>query len=338
MNIKELCMMPISLKKRLTLVGLLCLAIITIFFYSVNQDSISLEQDDSCEISLENTDDADSYLRHGSPEYEGYYRCPILPGEGLQQALENRLVPATINKECFRGGLPGPKEDSLRIVFIGDSFTFGLGVADNDTFPFLVGEKLEQTLSCPVQSLNLAVQGYDLNQKVMSLNEKALAYDPDIVIFQLFWDDWYSHKQAQKFLPPVYWLASLLTSPSCMRCNALSNALLGFNTRVYWRTHPHTASALKEKLAPVWEELFEFASQANITLVLLDLGADPLLETLPNAWALSPELYIIPYFPEWETDENIIPGDGHANPSGHRIIADEVISFLQESGLAECKN
>ena len=86
-----------------------------------------------------------------------------------------------INSHGFRGREvtivkpPGVQ----RIVFIGDSITFGNRIAIEDTFPV----RLEESIGDPsVQVLNLGVGGYDTLQAVLRLEQLGLKFRPDRVV------------------------------------------------------------------------------------------------------------------------------------------------------------
>lgn len=75
-----------------------------------------------------------------------------------------------------------------RIVAIGDSFTFGMGVARDDTWP----RQLEARLAAKgtaVEVVNLGVIGYNTWQYLEVLRRRALALRPALVVVAFFVDD-----------------------------------------------------------------------------------------------------------------------------------------------------
>lgn len=87
-----------------------------------------------------------------------------------------------INAQGFRGppATPG-KFDGTRIIAIGDSVTFGNFAPADGNYPYLLGQMLADT---PVRHevLNFGVGGYDTVQEAALLQEKGLAFKPDIVV------------------------------------------------------------------------------------------------------------------------------------------------------------
>ncbi len=91
----------------------------------------------------------------------------------------------TINGLGFRAPnkLPKHTERTLRIAFLGDSFTFGEGVHDADTFAMQTQALLQKQFpNVVVQSLNLGVGGYNTFQEAELLRLIAIRMEPDIVV------------------------------------------------------------------------------------------------------------------------------------------------------------
>jgi lysophospholipase L1-like esterase len=95
-------------------------------------------------------------------------------------ALGLRGAPARAEKE------PG----TYRILVIGDSFAFGFGVADDETFPAVLG----RTLAPPpgfrrVEVLNAGVAGWSADQYWLFLQTRGFALAPDLVLLALTEND-----------------------------------------------------------------------------------------------------------------------------------------------------
>jgi hypothetical protein len=74
--------------------------------------------------------------------------------------------------------------DTTRIVVVGDSFSFGEGVNDDETYPAKLEKMLPNT-----EVLNLAVHGYGIDQMTLRLNLDGFSYHPDYVIYAFIEDD-----------------------------------------------------------------------------------------------------------------------------------------------------
>jgi lysophospholipase L1-like esterase len=86
----------------------------------------------------------------------------------------------SINRLGFRGAETTLRKpaDSFRVVALGDSFTFGSGVRDADTWPAALGRELGPGS----EVLNLGVMAYDSANEVALLEAMGLALDPDLVL------------------------------------------------------------------------------------------------------------------------------------------------------------
>jgi lysophospholipase L1-like esterase len=85
---------------------------------------------------------------------------------------------------------PTPAPNTVRLVFAGDSFTYGYGVPFDRTYPQLLQAKLSQAVEpARVEVLNFAVPGYDVSDEVGSFLDIASAMHPQIAILAIISDD-----------------------------------------------------------------------------------------------------------------------------------------------------
>ncbi len=74
--------------------------------------------------------------------------------------------------------------NKLRIAFIGDSFTFGEEVKDDETFPFQLEKEIKNS-----EVMNFAVHGYGIDQMQLRNERDILKNKPDIVVYAYIYDD-----------------------------------------------------------------------------------------------------------------------------------------------------
>jgi lysophospholipase L1-like esterase len=73
-------------------------------------------------------------------------------------------------------------EGTFRILLLGDSVSVGQGVREyENTYPAVLETYLRER-GLEVELLNFAVTGYNTQQEVWTLNDKGLAFDPDLVL------------------------------------------------------------------------------------------------------------------------------------------------------------
>lgn len=91
------------------------------------------------------------------------------------------------NSLGFRGTaeFPIPKPDATtRVLTLGDSFTFGEGVADAETWPAQL-----QSLLPGIEVANLGAPAYAHDQMFFALRDQGLALQPDVVIVGFYLSD-----------------------------------------------------------------------------------------------------------------------------------------------------
>lgn len=97
--------------------------------------------------------------------------------------LQNQFdVNLTINSDGFRALRAYGKDkaqDTIRIAILGDSFTFGWGVDDRETFSYLLEEHLKSQ-GKNAEIMNAGVYGYDIGEYGLWF-DRVLAYKPDII-------------------------------------------------------------------------------------------------------------------------------------------------------------
>jgi len=90
------------------------------------------------------------------------------------------------------------KGDAVRLVFLGDSLTFGWGVEQDSVFSTLIEENY-RSRGKPLEILNFGTGNYNTVQEVNLFLDKGLKYKPDGVILFYFIND------AEPLTPPSKW-------------------------------------------------------------------------------------------------------------------------------------
>jgi hypothetical protein len=91
-----------------------------------------------------------------------------------------------INAEGLRGEEVGQGTENLtRLLSIGDSFVFGVGVEDAETFTSLIARKLTG-IGVPAEGLNAGIPAFGVPDAVSWLARRGLALQPDVVILSIF--------------------------------------------------------------------------------------------------------------------------------------------------------
>lgn len=114
-----------------------------------------------------------------------------------------------INRQGFRGDDFRPAKTGLRVAVLGNSCSFGWGVATERTFAFLLQEKLRQLPGLQTAEVyNFSVPGYTSFQGERNYRLAVRPYRPDILLVTFGWNDqWLSANQRpdknQKMPPQI---------------------------------------------------------------------------------------------------------------------------------------
>lgn len=117
----------------------------------------------------------------------------ILPKEWQRQPLKNRDYrwmghPHRFNALGFRGKDYPPKDPRVfRIAVLGDSLTYGYGIAEQDTYSALLQQRLSRHFR--VEVLNLGVSGYQ-SQQIVDIARWSVRYlRPDFILYGMCLND-----------------------------------------------------------------------------------------------------------------------------------------------------
>lgn len=253
-----------------------------------------------------------------------------------------------INSLGFRGAettLEKP-EHTIRIVVIGDSFTFGSGVRNEHTFPSQMSEYFaaygqERT----IEVLNLGAGRYNTVNEVSLLFHRGVNFDPDIVVICFFLNDTNAGGTAKAFSA---WVPENQLPP-WRRYSRVADILASRFER------QRASEALVESYvesfrddAPGW--VLSRKSLASAAELSKEQGFELVLAIYPVLWSLSdnypfagihetiteyvtglgiPVLDLQPFFighsgPElWAH-----PNNQHPNPEAQRIVGNALAEYL----------
>ena len=232
---------------------------------------------------------------------------------------------------------------TYRVVVLGDSIGAGLRVGRyEDTFPAILEASLRQA-GHDVEVLNFAVSGYNTRQEVETLGDKALAFDPDLVLLQYCLND-RAHDDGNILGTLLEQeLASSALPSARLAPIYLRSALLRF---VRFRVLPHARPSLPGDLAPYLEAVAaDTSADALLELGGLSrrLGFGVLVALFPAVDELEPYRYEsehawvraaaaaaeLPFFDLLETFQRCLPpGEApgydifHPTETGHRCAGE----------------
>jgi len=286
--------------------------------------------------------------------------------------FDNKLlyqVKYTIDQHGLRMAPPPlrtPKRESDCLLFLGDSFTFGEGVRDEETMPYRVGEKIDRRY----QVYNFGFLGYGPHQMLAQLQQglvdAAIECKPAIAIYQAIpghvsraagleaWDQ-LGPKYAPEKGGSVVWKGRFNEETP--------HDFLG-RLRVFHRNIPNEAKHYLEKSAlykgllfmhrPVNDDDIDLFLRivdqsrrivetrytgATFHVVFWDFTGDnpvefKIIEGLKQK-GIPIHLIstILPNYRGHEERFKIHPADGHPNPLAHDLLADYIVKAIIKPSL-----
>lgn len=92
-------------------------------------------------------------------------------------------VAYTINRYGFRCEFMGPpSRTGLTYAVVGDSFTFGLGADDHDTFVHLLNAESQGSN----RYLDFSIPGFSTDQQYLLLRKEVLSFIPDVIVLIVY--------------------------------------------------------------------------------------------------------------------------------------------------------
>ncbi len=232
--------------------------------------------------------------------------------------------------------------NGLRVLFLGDSVTFGWGVSQADTFAHRVSGSLSDRLQRPVQTFNTGVGSYNTHNQHALLDRYGEALDPDFVALLYVTNDtdatpttafnpWGNYSFSGKSPPEVLrliagrsWTIRLLAH--FVRYGAGGSVRNLDTTGRGWQ---QSADAL--------ERIAEYCRARSIPLAvfLYRMEARPFDDDIARelgSLSASAEFHFIDVLP-WFDGRDIRPltnsvVDSHPNADGHAILADGMTDVL----------
>jgi hypothetical protein len=179
------------------------------------------------------------------------------PGEGPSYWFSH-------NSMGFRGTKEyDTKQEAYRVLFIGDSFTYGVGLNDDQTFPYLA-ENILQAKNYSVELINAGNPGVGTDYELKLIQVYGEKLRADLVVLCFDWSDFYDNAEGTHFrvgengeltpkkphslcakkariesLPGIHWLLSWSQA-----ANLVKNSTINF-----LRCLPKAAKKLKKTFA-----------------------------------------------------------------------------------------
>lgn len=315
--------------KRILIVLFCCLAVIS-GFISLNSFNLN-EAGLISEYALNNVNysppPGNKSLHPGNIETRQFKDVYILYEPGYSKHTNDwyKTRKIQINSKGLREeNFSSRQKDEFRILFLGDSFTFGIGVNESDRYTDIIEGKLNQK-GFEVMTINAGIAGAGITDYKEFFLERGKNYEPDVIVASISSNDVWSRRQIDEARKNLIRNNESIDRPLSPREQIyLNKNIINTKKTIYSKSN---GSKLVKNLRTIKEK------SGNTSLVVHGylLGKPTHKKSVKN-WSKSAEnvfykqkYYKFEYLP---SELYRIPYDGHYNKLGHLWMAQNLEPVL----------
>lgn len=283
-----------------------------------------------------------------APSVDPLIGWKLPPGRTIAETTPEYSVTYRSNRQGFRSRRDFSRPTrKRRVVLLGDSYTMGSGVEDDEVFAYLLERKLRKT-----QTYNLGIGGFGVDQMWLTLRHYGLELDPDLVILTFVRNDLpralSAYRMGHDWLEkPVFRLVDGELEPMTLenRPGALTRFVQRRSRLVELGRRLEFSLSRRFAVGATWmlnralfERIRDDCEAAGVPLVAVYLPINRRRPAPVYRRELAeldiPLLDLSSRLPD-DADRLYYPVDGHLNAAGHRFVADVLAKFLIEGGYAQ---
>lgn len=256
--------------------------------------------------------------------------------QSLTEATDQRLWDGTIAKYHFnQDGLHDrfdystiKKDDSFRILTLGDSFTFGHYVDTLNNWTEILEDRLNNAQICSYKTLfeviNLGMRGFDVPYIVKRYNDKGLKYHPDLIIW---FESGSGFNRNNELMQPII--------RSCEeKLSTDSGSIADMIANECWHDVEQEITKLysSEKLKDDHQKWITYFHGIRETIPVIFAGFEntDIKGTYLEKYKNQQNQFILNNITDIASNKGTLP-DGHPNEIGHKMIAEDIFEFLQNN-------
>ncbi len=281
------------------------------------------------------------------------------PAKGGYSPVRGRRSREPVNSAGYRDveHLQAKAPGVRRVVFVGDSFTYGAGVLLDDTYPKRTERALSSSRSEKWESIVMAVPGINTEEEAKIVENEVFAYSPDVVVLGYVLNDaeapdaaerrraadW-TEAETLKQSPPLWRRSAFLRLVADRLHAGLENRRRIQNHLALYRDGAPGFRAVRKSIDAMATRCRE--KNVPFLVVLFPLFANPLDEGYPFASVHEKMaaacrsagvtfVDLLPYYQGMDWRLLVVEGarDEHPNEIAHRIAAQALIRALESTPL-----
>lgn len=260
---------------------------------------------------------------------------------------DSDLVEYSINSKGLRNTEFSdiPNRDTMRIICLGDSSTFGFGVNVDDSYP----KKLEAILNkYPIykkhfEVINAGIPGYSSFQGQQWFGSELFKYQPELITV------WYGHNDNEFPSPLDHPDKEFTIQSSCIikllnflnhfkTYQLLEKLILALQVNIADKNFAHIKSFLanrhfqrvsKEDMAENITQIIDKAKVEGTEVILLSQEGGWITSVVKKCAEKNHILFVD--IAEINKKNNLLLDDCHPNTEGHSLIAEKIFRKMQEA-------
>lgn len=245
---------------------------------------------------------------------------PVMQEEGLRKGQKFPSFFVELNSQGFRteNHSLNKSEAETRVLFLGDSQTYGWGLNRSERYSEIFASTLENNTGKEIEIINLGIPGTGIGDYYTLYEEIGQQYNPDIVVVSLIGDD-----DISLGMRPINRRTTNL--PFLSRHEEGELLRKAYNKAFNKTERQYTCQEEFRKLQKV--------SQRNDTELIL-YRYYPYLDPYFKQKLYS-EVHTVNY--EWDEEnfeENMIYDDGHLNHAANKKIGEKLAGYTEDNILS----
>lgn len=223
-----------------------------------------------------------------------------------------------------------------RILTLGDSFTFGLGVSTNDNWPEQLEDLLNREKPCPLvkkfEVINLGVPGYGVEYISHRYETRGVKYNPDLLVWLESGADFDRVNELLEEYGDKY---EPMTAQVRMSLWLQGGETPAWGLGVKELYNDYTYKQLSDMVAKSWQEFFALRGNVPVLVATFSNVPDDKIEQLKLWTNNQKNVTLLDSLPNITLAKYKLP-DEHPNVVGHQMIAQNIYDYLKNNSIIPC--
>jgi lysophospholipase L1-like esterase len=251
-------------------------------------------------------------------------------------------VTYTINADTLneRYNYPVKKPpNTYRIITLGDSFTFGVGVNTKDNWPEQLEDMLNKSLPCgptkKIEVINLGMGSYGVEYISHRYLTRGVKYNPDLIMW--FESDSGFDRINELFETYREKAAAAITDAQKEEARKNGDFFLDWKLGMEAMQKDYTISQLFDMAKSSWQNFFDNVRGQTPVIVSIPQDVETGRIDLLKSWIGTRQGILLDDSIQSVNIKELQLQDGHPNVQGQEAIADKMSKYLINNSIIHCE-